>query len=79
MKHISILFSLLALITVPSCTQKEEEQELDYDNMVMADEEEEWTPGQKNDVKAIADLDPQEFLISDPELKTENASEELRE
>ncbi len=79
MRLFSILVSLLTLMTVSSCTQKEEEQELDYDHMVMADEEdEEWTPGQENDVKAIADLDPQEFIINDPELKTENASGELR-
>lgn len=65
----SVLFSLLVVSTISSCTPKEEEQELDYENMVMADEEEEWTPGQ--DGKVIAgDLDPQEFIIQDPELKT---------
>jgi hypothetical protein len=77
MKQFSVLFSLLALLTASSCTQKEEEQEPDYENMVMADEEDEWTPGQ--DEKVIAgDLDPQEFMIQDPELKTDNSSEALR-
>jgi hypothetical protein len=77
MRHLSILFYLL-ILTASSCSQKEEEQELDYDNMVMADEEnDEWTPGQEKDVKVIADLDPQEFIINDPEFKTENASGEM--
>jgi hypothetical protein len=78
MKHLFILFSLLVFIGVSSCTQKEGEEEPDYDNMVMADEEEnEWTPGQEKDAKVVADLDPQEFIINDPELKTENACGEL--
>jgi hypothetical protein len=78
MKKFPILFFLLALIAGSSCTQKEEEQELDYDNMVMVDEEEEWTPGNEGDTKTIADLDPQEFIIDDPELKTESALGEIR-
>jgi hypothetical protein len=78
MKHFSVLFSLLALFVASSCTPKEEEQEPDYENMVMADEEDEWTSGQEQDGKAIAgDLEPQEFLIQDPELKTENCLETL--
>jgi hypothetical protein len=75
MKQFPIFFSWLALLALFSCTQKEEEQEPDYENMVMADEEE-WTPGQEKDEKTIADLDPQEFIIHDPELKTEHAFEE---
>jgi hypothetical protein len=64
MKCFSIYLSLLALILASSCSQKEEE--LDYDNMVMADEEDdEWTPGQEQDIKAIADLDPQESIINE--------------
>ena len=78
MKQISILLCSLLMVAT-SCTQKEEEQELDYDNMVMVDEEEEWIPAQEKHGKAIAgDLDPQEFMIQDPELKTENASEANR-
>ncbi|MGC1879164.1 MAG: hypothetical protein WA678_07305 [Rhabdochlamydiaceae bacterium] len=68
------LFSLLVLLATSSCSQKEEEQELDYENMVMVDEEEEWSTDQV-DGKIIADLDPQEFIIGDPELKTESFSE----
>ncbi len=75
MKKVLLLLSLCAL---SSCS-KEEDSELDYDNMVMVDEEEdEWTPGQEKDEKIIADIGPQEFIIQDPELKTENASEEMR-
>jgi hypothetical protein len=70
MKYLPTLISLLALA---SCTPKEEEAQPDYDNMVMAgqEEEEEWTPGQDKDEKAIADVGAQEFLIEDPEKKTE--------
>jgi len=76
MKQFPVLFSVLVLLTTSSCTQKEEEQEPDYENMVMVDEaDDEWTPGQERDEKAIADLDPQEFMILDPELKTDNSSE----
>ena len=77
MKRI-ILFPLLSLLALSSCS-KEEDSELDYDNMVMADEDDdEWSPGQEKDEKEIADIGPQEFIIHDPELKTENASEEMR-
>ena len=77
MKRFPILFSLVVLFALSSCSPKEEEQEPDYENLVMADDEDEWTPGQEREGSAIADLDPQEFMIRDPELKTENASEGL--
>jgi hypothetical protein len=64
-----ILFSLLGLFGLTSCTPKEEEQEPDYENIVMEAEEDGW------EGKMVADLDPQEFMIADPELKTENFSE----
>lgn len=69
MRQFLVFFSMLALIGGISCTSKEEEQEPDYDHMVMADEEEEWTTG---DRKSIAkDLpDPQELIILEvPETK----------
>lgn len=60
MRKISLL--LLSLLSIVSCTPKEQEQEPDYDSMVMADEEDEWSTG---DRKSIAgDLpDPQELII----------------
>ncbi len=65
MKHLPLLFSLMALFALSSCSQKEEEVEPDYDNMVMADEEEDWVSDQERDRKVIAgDLpDPQERII----------------
>lgn len=66
MKPLLIFVFLLAIIG--SCSPKDEEHEPDYDNMVMADEEEEWSTGN------VADCDPQEFMVQDPERKTENAS-----
>ncbi len=64
--------SLFTMVAAASCTPKEEEQEPDYDRMVMADDEEEWSPS--NDQKNVADCDPQEFIILDPERKTDNVS-----
>lgn len=69
---------LLAFFAASSCSQKEEEQELDYDHMVMLEEEDEWSPGPESDGKEIVDLDLQESIIQDPELKTENGLEEIR-
>jgi hypothetical protein len=76
MHYFSLLFSLGALLFTAACGQKEEEQELDYDNMVMIDEEEEWLPNQGSII--VGEFDPQESLIQDSEMKTEHASEELR-
>jgi hypothetical protein len=59
-----ILFSMLLLLS--ACSPKEEEQEPDYDNMVMADiEAPEMTAGPEEDRKFITDLlpDPQETAI----------------
>jgi hypothetical protein len=77
---IMIRYSFLVfLLALSSCSQQDEAEEVDYDNLVLLDEEDdEWTPGQDSDSKEIADLDPQEFMIFDPELKTENALEEIR-
>jgi hypothetical protein len=70
MKRVSLLFSSLALLFgVVSCTPKEEEREIDYEHMAMADDEEEWSTG---DRKVVAEdrPDPQELLILDfPEKK----------
>ena len=72
MKHLPAILSLLALFSLSSCGQKEEESEIDYDNMVMADEEEEWTTVGE-DQKVIANdalPDPQELIILEaPEKK----------
>ncbi len=68
MKRLRALFSLLALFAVSSCSQKEEAVEPDYDNMVMAEEEEDVISDEERDRKLIAgDLpDPQEQLIVVP-------------
>jgi hypothetical protein len=73
MKQLPALFLFILLGTV-SCSPKEEEQEPDYENMVMADEEDEWTTG---DRKSIAkDLpDPQELIILE---KIEDPSQAVR-
>ncbi len=72
MKPITI-FCLLLVCTV-SCTPKEEVQEPDYDHMVMGEDEEGWSTG---DRKMIAGElpDPQELIILEvPEVKSEDAS-----
>jgi hypothetical protein len=77
MKRLPALFSLLALVALPSCAQKEEEMEPDYDNMVMVDEDEDWISDEERDRKIIAgDLpDPRERIIleaaSDQALKVQ--------
>ena len=65
MKRLPVLFSLLALFALSSCSQKEEEEGPDYDNMVMADEEDHWISDEERDRKVIAgDLpDPRERII----------------
>ncbi len=62
MKH---LLLMAALFAVTSCSQKQEEVEPDYENMVMADEEDDWITDEERDRKVIAgDLpDPQEQVI----------------
>ena len=40
-----LISSVLLLNLLSSCTPKEEEEGIDYDNMVMLEEEEEWTTG----------------------------------
>jgi hypothetical protein len=64
MRFLPLFFSLVALLA-SSCSQKQEEEEPDYENMVMADEEEPWTSDAERDRKVIAgDLpDPQERLL----------------
>ncbi|MBS0604962.1 MAG: hypothetical protein JSS60_08020 [Verrucomicrobia bacterium] len=70
MRHLPVLFSLMALFAVSSCSQKEEGEEPDYDNMVMADEEDDFTSDEERDRKVIAgDLpDPRELIILEPAL-----------
>jgi len=62
MKH---LLLMAALFAVASCSQKQEEVEPDYENMVMADEDDDWISDEERDRKVIAgDLpDPQEQVI----------------
>lgn len=79
MKYFLFLFFPFSLFVLPSCSQKENEQEPDYDHLViLEEEEEEWAPGQESIGKETADLDPQEFMIFDPELKTEHVLEDDR-
>ena len=62
MKHLL----LIALFALASCSQKQEEVEPDYENMVMAGEEDDdWITDEERDRKVIAgDLpDPQEQVI----------------
>lgn len=77
MRYFSLLFCLPLFLAV-CCTPKEEEQEPDYDHMVMAADEEEWST---SDRKTIAtDLpDPQELIILEvPEGKAETFPSPLR-
>jgi phage-related protein len=64
MKILLLFFPLMALLA-PSCSQKQDEEEPDYENMVMADEEDTWISDAERDRKVIAgDLpDPQERII----------------
>jgi hypothetical protein len=68
MRHLPVLFSLVALIAA-SCSQRQEEEEPDYENMVMMDEENDWTSDEERDRKVIADNlpDPQELILLDSE------------
>jgi hypothetical protein len=67
MRLLSVLFSLVALFA-SSCSQKQEEEAPDYENMVMADDEDDWVLDEERDRKVIAgDLpDPQELIILEP-------------
>jgi hypothetical protein len=62
MKHWLLLAALFA---AASCSQKQEEIEPDYENLVMVDDEEDWITDEERDRKFIAgDLpDPQERVI----------------
>jgi hypothetical protein len=63
MKRLLLFFP--CVVFVVSCSQQEKEAEPDYENMVMADDEEDWITDEERDRKVIAgDLpDPQELLI----------------
>lgn len=79
MKCFPVLF-VFALLTTSSCGYKEEVEEPDYDNMVMVEEEVEWTTGQEVDGKIIAgDLpESQEHSILEiPGEEREGSFEEL--
>jgi hypothetical protein len=69
MRKSSVLFCLFSFVSFVSCTPKEEEQEPDYEHMVMADDEEEWSTGDRKII--VSDLpDPQEQVILEvPEAK----------
>lgn len=56
---------LLMQLAISSCTQREEEQEPDYDHMVMTDEDGFSPDDQERDRKVIVDdpPDPQELII----------------
>ena len=47
MKHFPVSLVLSMMLMTFGCGQQEELEEPDYDNMVMADEEDEWTTGQE--------------------------------
>jgi len=69
MRYLPVLFSLVALFAASSCSQESREEEVDYENMVMAElEEEELMTDQERDRKVIAgDLpDPRERIILEP-------------
>jgi hypothetical protein len=60
MKNLPVLFCLMLFFA--GCSPKEEEQEPDYENMVMADDDEEWSTGDRKNI--AGDLpDPQELII----------------
>ncbi len=67
MRRLPVLLSLMALFA-SSCSQKQEEEEPDYENMVMADEEDDWISDEERDRKVIASElpDPQELIIFEP-------------
>jgi hypothetical protein len=67
-----ILVPLFALVLISSCNPKEEEQEPDYDHMVMLEDDEEWLIGDRKSI--IEHLpDPQEIVIIEtPEPQSEN-------
>jgi hypothetical protein len=66
MKRYPVVFSLFATLLLSSCGVSEDEEAIDYDNIVLADEEEEWTTGQGEGVKLIAGElpEPQEVLLN---------------
>jgi hypothetical protein len=66
MKCMLLFFPCVVLLA--SCSEQEKEAEPDYENMVMADDEEDWITDEERDRKVIAgDLpDPQEQLIVEP-------------
>ncbi len=67
MRRLPVLLSLMALFA-SSCSPKPEEEEPDYENMVMADEEDDWISDEERDRKVIAGElpDPQELIILEP-------------
>jgi hypothetical protein len=70
----------LALLTASSCEKKEESDEPDYDNMVMADEEDEWTTGQEFNGKLITGELPEvqeNSILEIPGEEKEGSFEEL--
>ena len=81
MRRFPVLFSILALLMVASCDKKEEVDEPDYDHMVMADEEEEWTTGQEFNGKLLAGEVPETQEVTVLEIlgeEREGSFEELQ-
>lgn len=64
MNFLPVIFALMALFAT-SCSEKQEEEEPDYENMVMADEEDDWISDEERDRKVIAGdaPDPQELIF----------------
>ena len=64
-------FLLSSLLVLFACSQSQEEVEPDYENLVMADEEEDGITDEERDRKVIAGdfPDPQEQIILEPILE----------
>lgn len=68
MKSLLIRISLALPLLLTGCSEKQEEQEVDYEGMVMNEEKAEWTSSPDQDGKHIAGElfpDPQEILLQE--------------
>ncbi|MBS0651018.1 MAG: hypothetical protein JSR93_07650 [Verrucomicrobia bacterium] len=66
---LQILKTSLILLILAGCDSKQEEEEVDYDRMVLNEEVSEWTSAPDLDGKLIAgDLypEPQEIMVQEP-------------
>ena len=81
MKRYASFLALLVLLSFSSCNPREAVEEPDYDNMVMVEDEEEWTTGHELDGKTIAGDSPQlqeHSILEIPGAEKEGCFEELR-